>query len=243
MELRVFDEAREVASAAADVIQGATVLRPDLVLALPTGRTPIDLYDELASRHARGDIDLSRARAFNLDELILPSDDPRTFRAYMRTHAWGRTGLAVEQAALPDGEASDLEAECRRYEMAVRSAGGIELAILGLGVDGHVAYNLPGPVTLETHIVRLPDSVAAALDPPASDLAAITMGLGTIRSARAILLLATGASKAQAVRALAHGGSAEEWPCTFLRDHAHLQVFVDRPAAGMLDAGDISRGQ
>lgn len=243
MELRVFDGAREVASAAADLIQGATLQRPDLVLALPTGRTPIDLYDELASRHARGDIDLSRARAFNLDELVLPATDPRTFRAYMRTHAWGRTGLAPERAALPDGEALDLDAECRRYETAVRSAGGIELAILGLGVDGHVAYNLPGPVTHETHVVRLPDSVAASLDPPAIALAAITMGLGTIRSARAILLLATGRSKAPAVQALLHGGSAEEWPCTFLRDHEHFQVFVDRPAAGMRNADDMSRGQ
>jgi glucosamine-6-phosphate deaminase len=226
----------EVALAAADFVAECVAARPASVLALPTGRTPILFYEELQRRHSRRAVDLSRARAFNLDELVLPPADPRTFRAYMELHAWARIGLERERCAIPDGGAADLEAECRRYEQAIAGAGGLDLAVLGVGVDGHVAYNLPGPVSLPTHVVRLPDGVAASLGiaPEAWPLRAITMGLGTIRAARRILLLATGGTKANAVAALMRGEPDPEWPCTFLAGHAGLQVLLDPEAASRL---------
>src|SRR5262249_14612137 len=210
--------------------------RPALVLALPTGRTPVPLYDELAARHARGACDLSGARGFNLDELVLPRADPRTFHAFMEQHAWGRTGLRRDRCDLPDGAAPDLEAECRGYEPGLAAAGGLDLAILGLGVAGHVAYNMRGPVSLPTHVVRLPDGLASHLQvPPASwPLRALTMGIGTIRGARAILVMATGAAKAAAVRALVRGPENPDWPCSFLHVHPGIHLLPAPAAAAAL---------
>jgi len=153
----VHDDAGAVARAAAFLLGEEVIAQREIVLALPTGRTPLPFYDELARRKAGGRIDLTLARGFNLDELVLPKGDPRTFRAFMEQHAWGRTGLRRDRCDIPDGAAPDLESECLRYERAITDAGGIGVAILGVGVDGHIAYNMPGPVTLPTHVMRLPD--------------------------------------------------------------------------------------
>jgi len=239
VRVRVLDDAGAVATAAADAVADAARADAEIVLALPTGRTPIPLYVELARRHAARAIDLTRARGFNLDELVLPAGDARTFRAFMDEHAWGRTGLSRERCEIPDGAARDLEAECRRYEDAMAAAGGLDLALLGVGTDGHVAYNMPGPVRLPTHVTRLPDGLAASLGVPPEDrpLRAITMGIGTIRAARRILVLATGESKATAVRKLVHGPDDPEWPCSFLATHANVDLIADPGAARGLAPG------
>jgi glucosamine-6-phosphate deaminase len=232
----VFESPEQVARAAADMLAEEVVAQRDLAIALPTGRTPIPFYDELAARHRDRRIDLSQARGFNLDEIVLPRGDERTFRVFMEKHAWGRTGLQRERCDIPDGATRDLEGECVRYERAISDAGGIGVAILGLGVDGHIAYNMPGPVTLPTHVTRLPDGLAASLSVPPQDwpLRAITMGIGTIRAARRILVLATGASKAEAVRRLVRGGEDPDWPCSFLHGHADLDLIIDRDAGSHL---------
>jgi glucosamine-6-phosphate deaminase len=236
LKTRVLQSVAAVAAAAADEVAAAGARRPDLTIALPTGRTPVPLYDELARRHAAGWNGLAAARGFNLDELVLPRDDPRTFRAFMARHAWGRTGLQRARCDIPDGAARELEAECRRYERAIAAAGGLELAVLGVGADGHVAYNMPGPVTLATHVVRLPDGLAASLAVPEQDwpLRAITMGIGTIRQARRIVVIATGETKATAVRALVHGPEDPEWPCSFLGGHPDIEVLLDPSAAARI---------
>jgi len=105
VRIRVLDTAEAVAGAGADAVAAAVAARPAAALALPTGRTPIPLYDALASRHEKGAVDLSGARGFNLDELVMPPGDPRTFRSYMERHAWGRTGLKRERCDIPDGVA------------------------------------------------------------------------------------------------------------------------------------------
>ena len=235
--VRVLADAGAVARAAADLVARAAQADPEIVLALPTGRTPIPMYDELARRHQAGEVDLSRARGFNLDEIVLPRGDERTFRAFMERHAWGRTGLDRERCDIPDGAAPDLAAECRRYEEAIAAAGGLDLAILGVGVDGHIAYNMPGPVTLPTHVTRLPDGLAASLGVPEEDwpLRAITMGIGTIRSARRIVVLATGESKSTAVKMLVGGPEDPEWPCSFLCGHAEVELLADAGAAAAID--------
>jgi glucosamine-6-phosphate deaminase len=232
----ILDDRGAVARAAADLLAEEVAAQREIVLALPTGRTPIPLYDELAARQAAGRIDLTRARGFNLDELVLPRHDPRTFRAFMEQHAWGTTGLRRDRCDIPDGSAPDLEAECLRYERAITDAGGLGVAILGVGVDGHIAYNMPGPMRLGTHVTRLPDGLAASLAVPPGDwpLRAITMGIGTIRSARRILVMATGESKATAVQRLVHGPDDPEWPCSFLHRHPDLDLIADRAAASSL---------
>jgi glucosamine-6-phosphate deaminase len=230
------DHAAAVAAAVADDVARATAARPELTLALPTGRTPVPLYDELARRHAQGWNGLTQVRGFNLDEVVLAPEDPRSFRSFMERHAWGRTGLRRERCDIPAGAARDLEAECRRYEQAIAAAGGLDLALLGVGADGHVAYNMPGLITLATHVVRLPDGLAVSLGVPPEDwpLRAITMGIGTIRQARRIVVMAMGETKATAVRALVHGPEDPEWPCSFLGGHPDIEVFLDPPAAARL---------
>jgi glucosamine-6-phosphate deaminase len=234
--LRVLQNADEVARAAADRLQALIANVEAPVLALPTGRTPVPFYDELARRYAAGQMSLAAVRGFNLDEVLLPPEDPRSFRSFMERHAWGRTGLRRERCDIPAGDAPDPAAECQRYEEAISAAGGLDVAILGLGVDGHVAYNMPGPVELATHVVRLPDGLAASLGIPETEwpLRAITMGLGTIASARTLLVLATGPTKVTAVRALLEGIRDPEWPCSFLSGHPQLEVLVDRPAVAAL---------
>ena len=233
---RILDDPGAVARAAAELLAEEVTAQREIVLALPTGRTPIPFYDELAARHVSRRIDLTLARGFNLDELVLPPDDPRTFRTFMAQYAWERTGLRRERCDIPSGAAPDLEAECLRYERAITDHGGIGVAILGVGVDGHIAYNMPGPMTLATHVTRLPDGLAASLGVPPEDwpLRAITMGIGTIRAARRILVLATGESKATAVKRLVHGPDDPDWPCSFLHNHSNLDVIADRAAASSL---------
>jgi glucosamine-6-phosphate deaminase len=232
----LLEDSAAVARVAADLLAEEVAAQREIVLALPTGRTPIPFYDELAARSAAGRLDLTRARGFNLDELVLPRHDPRTFRAFMEQHAWGRTGLRRDRCDIPDGAAPDLEAECLRYERAITDTGGIGVAILGVGVDGHIAYNMPGPMRLGTHVTRLPDGLAASLAVPPGDwpLRAITMGIGTIRAARRILVLATGESKAAAVQRLVHGPDDPQWPGSFLHAHPDLDLIADRAAASSI---------
>jgi len=232
----VLESGEAVASASADLLSRAAGEKPEIVLALPTGRTPLPFYSIVASRHSRREIDLTSAFGFNLDELVLPPQDPRSFRSFMERHVWGRTGLKRDRCQIPDTTQLDLEAECRRYEAAIAERGGIDLSLLGIGADGHVAYNMPGTVVQKTHVVRLPDGLSASLGlpPEAWPLRAITMGLGTILASRRLIVLATGEPKAQAVRALVHGGEDPRWPCSFLTSHPSLEVFVDAGAASAL---------
>lgn len=222
-----------VARAAADFLAAEVDARCDLVLGLPTGRTAVPLYAELRSRHERRALDLSHARAFNLDELVLPRDHHATFRAYMERHAWRRIGLDTGRCAIPDSTAADPGVECARYERELAAAGGLDLAILGVGADGHVAYNLPGPPVETVHVVELSDALAETLGVPAAwrPLRAMTMGFGAIRAARCILVLATSPEKGAAVRAMVAGPATERWPCSLLAGHPNLDLLVT-PEAG-----------
>lgn len=227
--LAVLGEIAEIADTA-DTAESAAP-----VVAFPTGRTMVPLYDELALRHSAGDQTLSRVRGFNLDELLLPSGHPATFAAYMRRHVYGRTGLAAARCDIPRSTADPL-AECLRYDAALAGAlagGALDLAILGLGADGHIAYNLPGAPVAGTHLVELPDVLAErlAVAPAERPLRAITMGFAPIWKARRVIVLATSADKAAAVRHLVDGPLDERWPCSLLCDHPAIDVVLTLEAA------------
>lgn len=236
MRVLIFAEAESVARAAADLVARTVASRPQAVLALPTGRTAIPLYAELAAARGRGELDLSRARVFNLDELRLPAGHPASFRSYMTRHAWGPLGLDPARCDIPDPEAEPA-AECARYDRALAAAGPLDLAVLGVGADGHVGYNLPGQTAEETHLVELPETLADALGVPSDrrPLRAITLGLGPLRTARRLLLLATGADKARAVRQLVAGPADPAWPCSLLRAHPEFDLLLTHSAAAELD--------
>lgn len=234
MRVRTLATTAGVARTAAEILTGAARRDPGLTLGLATGRTMVPFYAALARRQRRGDLHLSRARAFNLDELLLPPRHPASFHAFMEEHAWGwtRTGLVRERCDIPDPTA-DPAAECRRYDRAVEAAGGLDLVFLGLGADGHVAYNLPGDAREEAHVVQVPGAVADTLHVPAGSrpLRAITLGLGPLRRARHLVLMATTAEKARAVRALVHGPDVPAWPCSLLHRHPWFDVLLTPAAA------------
>ena len=240
LRIEVLETPAAVARAAAERVARAAERRPELVLGLPTGRTMVPVYAELARRHAEGRLDLARARAFNVDELLLPPGHPASFHAFMARHGWERIGLPRERSDIPrgdlEGEAA-LAAECRRYDRAIAEAGGLDLVLLGLGADGHVAYNLPGPPRAETHVVRVPPEVADTLDGPLArrPLEAITVGFEALLGARRVVLLATTPEKARAVAALAEGRRDEAWPCTLLAPHPRLEVILTPEAAARLE--------
>lgn len=230
VEVRRLETPAAAAAAVADLVAAVVGERPAAVLGLPTGRTMVPVYDELARRHARDEIDLSRVRGFNLDELLLPPEHPASFHAYMARHAWGRTGLDRARCDIPDPTA-DPAAECARYDAALAAAGPLDLALVGVGVDGHVAYNLPGQTARTTHVVEVPAAVAATVG-AAPPLHAVTMGLAPLETARRLVVLATTADKARAVRALLDGPRDPAWPISLLRDHPRLEVVLTPAAAG-----------
>jgi glucosamine-6-phosphate deaminase len=196
-------------------------------IALPTGRTAVPLYAALAGN------DLAGVRVFNLDELLLPPEHrAASFAEFMREHVVGPLGLREEGWEIPRA-GGDPEAECRRYDRVLAEAGPLDLAVLGIGADGHVGYNLPGAVSERTHVVEVPANVAdtLGLSAAARPLRAITMGLGPLRSARRLLLMASGPQKARAVRELVLGAEDPAWPASLLRRHPRFDVVVDRAAA------------
>ena len=211
--------------------------RPGLRLVLPTGHTPLGLYAALRAHNAEGSLLAAQATLFQLDEYLgLRPDDPRSYRAYLRRELAG-----IEFGAFHglDGSAVDPEDECARHQ-ALLDAAPLDLVVLGLGRDGHVAFDEPGsPVGAGTRRVRLH---ATTREDAASDFGglanvpeeALTVGLRTLRSARELLMLVTGAAKADALHAMLAGEPSENCPASLLRDHPRLTVVADGDAARLL---------
>jgi len=233
VRIRIVDTPGDVAVAAAAVLGEVVARDRAAVVGWPTGNTAVPLYDQLTRLREERKLDLGAVRGFNLDELVLPPGDPRSFAAFMQRHAWGRTGLDPSRCALPSTQ-GDSATECRLYDSAIEAAGGLDLAILGLGADGHIAYNLPGPPIPRTHFVVVPDAIANGLDiaPELRPLRALTIGMAPLQNARRVLVMATGERKRRSVEAMIEGPSDPAWPCSLLREHANLDLVVDRAAAG-----------
>jgi len=235
VRIEVLPSAAGVAARGAALFSALVRANPALVAALPTGRTPIAMYQKLATERTAGNFDLSRATTFNLDEVLLPKSSPQTFFQFMTRYAWDPLGVSSERRFIPDGASADPAQECERYESEIAVRGGLELAILGIGADGHIAYNLPQQAGPRTHVVTLdPATIATLGGGLKGPLRAITMGVATILSAKRILLLATGGSKAEALRRMRDDPQSEAWPCTLFRDHQDLTVIADRAAASQL---------
>jgi glucosamine-6-phosphate deaminase len=211
---------------------------PDSVLGLATGRSMIGVYRHCVAAYRAGRVSFARMTSFNLDEYCdLPEGHPSSFAAYMREHLFGKVDADPARTHLPEGGADGAEA----YEAAIRAAGGIDLQLLGVGRNGHIGFNEPGsPPDSRTRIVTLsPDTREAnATDfPPGESVPerAVTMGLATILSARAIVLLATGAAKAEALAAALTGPVTTTLPASFLRHHSDVTVICDEDAASRLN--------
>lgn len=239
MNLRVFPSEQEAATACAAYIAAEVRAKPEMVLGLPTGRSPINVYKEMAALHARDELDLSRATTFNLDEFLgVEPDDPASFRAYMDRHLFRHVNLVPERIHFFDGSASDAEAECARYDAAVASAGGMDLVLLGIGPNGHIAFNEPGESLHATsHRVLLSRETRQTLAPLVGDdvsrvpMAALTMGMAPLIQGRQVHLIAFGASKGAAVTAMVHGPISPRCPASFLQLHQNVHLWLDTVAA------------
>jgi glucosamine-6-phosphate deaminase len=212
---------------------------PGVVIGLPTGRTPLALYAELIRLTRDEDVDWSDVRTFNLDEFVgLGPGDLGSYRRFMQQRLFDHVNVRPENIGFLNGNATDLQAECERYEQAIDRAGGMDIVVLGIGGNGHIGFNEPAAALhARTHRVSLVEPTRAAnalwFD---GDLAsvpheALTMGMGTILSARSIVLIATGDSKADAVHAMLYGGVTTEVPASFLQLHPRVSVMLDEEAA------------
>lgn len=226
---------------AAYVVAGQVLLKPRSVLGLATGETPLGLYRELVQLFREGDLDFSEVVTFNLDEYAgLPRTDPHSYAWYMEEHFFQFVNVAPDRRHIPDGVASDPLAECLRYERALEAAGGVDLQILGLGRDGHIGFNEPD-VKFEkgTHLVQLAESTIQAnarffSSPEQVPVQALSMGIKTIMSAKRILLLASGAEKADAIAAAVRGPVTPDLPASVLQLHPDATFVVDTAAASKL---------
>lgn len=242
MIISLCDDPQEVADLAAQRVADLLHDSPRAVLGLPTGRTPIAMYDQLADRHAAGELDFSQVHTFNLDEFVgIGEDHPGSYRAYMRAHLFDRVNLPPAQAHVLDGLAVDPDAECTRFEEAIAAAGGVDLQILGLGTNGHIGFNEPADgLQARTHRVRLlePSRKANAVffgdDVSQVPTEAMTMGMGTILKSRRILLLVTGEGKAATVAAMLHGPITTQLPASFLQLHPEVELICDAAAASRI---------
>jgi glucosamine-6-phosphate deaminase len=242
------DTYEDLSRRAAGLIDAAIRATPAIVLALPTGGTPIGTYATLIALHRQTGTDWSQVRTFNLDEYCdVGPDDPESYAAFMQRHLFGAVNLTPERRQLPDGLAANPEAEAARYERAIDAAGGIDLAILGVGVNGHIGFNEPGDALIaETHVAALSEATwqrnfpdlarQAATNAGASHAyrRAFTMGIGTILQARRILLLASGAEKRLILEDALTGPVTTRNPASFLQLHHDVTLIVDRAAGGAL---------
>lgn len=252
MEVVLCADEHEVARLAADAVEALVRSRPQAVLGVATGSTPLGLYRELARRHDRG-LRLDQVSAFLLDEYVgLPAGHPQSYREVIRRELAGPVGLPDGRLHGPDGSAGDLSAECARYEAAIVASGGVDLQVVGIGANGHVAFNEPSSsLASRTRIKTLTPRTRAdnarffaSMDPSEPDEVpthVLTQGLGTILETRHVVLLALGEAKAAAVAAAVEGPVSARCPASVLQLHPHVTVLVDPPAAVGLQGAEYYR--
>ena len=242
MDVTIFESAAEAGRALARRVVEALRRRPDLVIGLPAGRTPVEAYTELCRLYSEGEVDFSRATAFLLDEFIgLDSSQPGSFRRFVTEHLVSGINLDPQRTHSLNGLTSDPDVECERYEEMIASAGGLDLLLLGIGVNGHIGFNEPG-ATLQsrTHRVTLLEATRVENSGPFAGVAArvpkeaLSIGMGTILRAETIVLIATSEKKATAVQAMLRGPLTTRLPASFLQLHRRVEVYLDRAAAAAL---------
>ncbi|HCA53307.1 MAG TPA: glucosamine-6-phosphate deaminase [Mycobacterium sp.] len=249
MEVIIGRDTAELAHIGADAFESLLNRKPDAVLGLATGSSPLSIYDELAARCQAGRVSFAKARGFTLDEYVgLPADHPENYRNVINTVFASRVDFAPGAVAGPDGLATDIPAACAAYEEAIRAAGGIDLQILGIGTDGHIGFNEPGSslasrtrIKTLTRQTRVDNARFFGDDVDAVPAHCLTQGLGTIMAARHVVLVATGRSKAEAVHQLVEGAVSAMWPASILQHHPHATVLLDDAAAHRLQLADYYR--
>jgi glucosamine-6-phosphate deaminase len=240
---RVFPDYEAMSVAMAYVVAGKLEEEPSSVLMLPTGITPLGMYRRLVEMHRSEGLSFANATFFNLDEYLgLAPEHRASYHVYMKEHFYGLINADPARVFVPDGAAPDPEAECERYEAAIREAGGIDVCVLGIGRNGHLGFNEPGaPFDSRTRVVELSESTrkvnASDFEADRAPERAITAGMATIFESKSVLLLASGTNKAAAVAAAVEEDVSERIPASMLRSHPNTVLFLDETAASDLGHG------
>ena len=238
----IVESSQDVGRRSAEFIAALVRRRPDCVLGLATGAAPLVVYQELIRLHREDGLDFSRVTTFNLDEYVgLGPGHGQSFRYFMQRRLFDHINIDPKRAHVPDGRALDFEAHCRQYEQRIADAGGIDLQLLGIGSDGHIAFNEPGSSlgsrtrlkTLASETIR--ENASCFGSNSEVPRLAITMGVGTILESRRCLLLAMGAEKASVVRSTVEGPITAQVTASALQLHREVIVVVDEEAAAWLE--------
>lgn len=242
MRVIIEADAAGAAATAANLIAAVVRQKTDAVLGLATGGTPVSCYQALIEMHRRDGLDFSQVRTFNLDEYVgLAATHPQSYHCFMQEQLFAHVNLQPAHCRIPDGVADDLAQACADYEAAIRRAGGIDLQLLGIGTDGHIAFNEPGSsLASRTRVKHLTsetirDNARFFGDEDSVPRMAVTMGVGTILEASRCLLLATGSNKAEAVRAAVEGPVTATVTASALQLHPNVVIVLDEAAAGQLE--------
>ena len=233
---------KDMSRKAANIISAQVIMKPNCVLGLATGSTPIGTYDQLVEWYNKGDLDFSEVTTVNLDEYKgLPRTNDQSYYYFMHQHLFDRVNIDPERTNVPNGMEPDAEKECGRYEELIRSLGGVDLQLLGLGHNGHIGFNEPGEAfEKETHCVDLTESTieankrffASADDVPKQ---AYTMGIKTIMQAKKILIVVNGENKADIVERAFFGPVTPEVPASILQLHNDVTLVWDEAALAKIE--------
>ena len=227
---------------AANIISAQVIMKPNCVLGLATGGTPVGAYQQLVEWYNKGDIDFSEVTTVNLDEYRgLPKDHPESYWSFMHRNLFDKVNIDPAKINLPDGTNPDAEDACAKYNQIIHAVGGIDLQLLGIGHDGHIGFNEPDDhFSKGTHCVDLTESTIQAnsrLFDSIDDVPrqAYTMGTQTIMYARMILVVANGEAKAQAVHDMCYGPVTPECPASILQLHTNCVVVADEAALSLCE--------
>ena len=244
MRVIILPNSTQIASRAADLFCAQVARRPESVLGLATGGTPLETYRELIRRHQAGEVSFAQTTTFNLDEYVgLAADHPQSYRSFMQKHFFQHIDVDATRCHLPLANGELLESG-NQYERLILDAGGIDLQLLGIGTDGHVAFNEPGSsLASRTRIKALTKQTrsdnARFFDTPEEvPKLAITMGIGSILDSRQIVLIATGTKKAQIVASFIEGPITALVPASALQLHQNVTVLLDEDASDQLQRRD-----
>lgn len=237
MNIIICDNYEELSLKAAEIVASLVNSKPDCILGLATGSTPIGLYENLCKMNKSGEVDFEKVTSFNLDEYypISPEND-QSYRFFMNKHLFSKININIDNTFVPNGEAKDPERECREYDHKIKNSGGIDLQILGIGQNGHIGFNEPDDtLNADTHLTGLTESTIEANSrffekPKDVPTKALTMGIASILSAKKIILLANGKSKKEVVASLLNSDITTNIPATILKVHPDVTLICDREA-------------
>ncbi len=236
MQIHIYKEESQIGKAAALLVAAEVIRNPNCVLGLATGSTPLSAYNSLVELNKQGIIDFTSVRTFNLDEYVgIGRSHEQSYYKFMFDNLFYKINIKPENVKIPNPEES-----CALYDEAIDAAGGIDLQILGIGNNGHIAFNEPCGIFSEgTHIVNLTESTIEANKRFFNSIEevpkkAITMGVGSIMKAKEIILIAIGKSKAEAVRSMINGKINPMCPASVLQRHPNVTVLLDTQAAALL---------